>query len=276
MKIAITAAGPALDDMVEARFGRCPYFQIIDTETMEQEALENSNIALGGGAGIQSAQMMSEKGVRVVLTGNCGPNAFQVFSAAGIQVIVGVSGKVRDAVEQFKTGGLSNTSAPNVASHFGMGQGASSSGMEIGRGMGQGMGRGMGQGMGRGMGQGMGRGMGRGMGMGAPSGNIPLDSGFPQRKLSNEETIESLKKRAQDLENQKAQLEKQIENIQENKASGVVAKVDAGICSGCGICVNACPVGAIAMNDVAIINREICNGCGICEQECPVDAITME
>ncbi|MEA3221913.1 MAG: NifB/NifX family molybdenum-iron cluster-binding protein [Thermodesulfobacteriota bacterium] len=269
MKIAITAAGPALDDMVEARFGRCPYFQVIDTETMEHEALENSNIALGGGAGIQSAQMMSDKGVKVVLTGNCGPNAFQVFNAAGVQVIVGVSGKVRDVVEQFKTGGLSNTSGPNVASHFGMGQGVSSSGMGMGRGMGQGMGRGMGQGMGRGMGQGMGR------GMGMPGGNIPLDSGFSQGKLSKEETIESLKKRAQDLEDQKAQLEKQIKDVQESKASGVVAEVDAGMCSGCGICVDACPVGAITMNDVAIVNKEICNGCGICEQECPVDAITM-
>jgi len=252
MKIAITATGPALDDMVEARFGRCPYFQIIDTETMEQEALENPNIALGGGAGIQSAQMMSDKGIEVVLTGNCGPNAFQVFSAAGIQVIVGVSGKVRDAVEQFKKGGLSNTSAPNVDSHFGMGQGASSSGV------------------------GMGRGMGRGMGMGMPSRNIPPDSGFPQRKLSKEETIERLKKKAQDLEDQKAQLEKQIKDIQDNKAQDVVAKVDASICNGCGICVDACPVGSIAMNDVAIVNKETCNGCGICEQECPVGAITME
>ena len=64
----------ALNDSAEARFGRCAYFLIIDTDTMQFEAMENPNLALGGGAGIQSAQLMSEKGVKTVLTGNCGPN----------------------------------------------------------------------------------------------------------------------------------------------------------------------------------------------------------
>ncbi|MDA3833220.1 MAG: hypothetical protein PF495_07465, partial [Spirochaetales bacterium] len=63
MKIVVTSTGPTLDDMMEARFGRCPYFLIIDLETMKFEALENPNIALGGGAGIQSAQLMADKGV---------------------------------------------------------------------------------------------------------------------------------------------------------------------------------------------------------------------
>ena len=59
MKIAVTSTGPTLDDDVEARFGRCQYFLIVDSETMQTEAIENPNIALGGGAGIQSAQLMS-------------------------------------------------------------------------------------------------------------------------------------------------------------------------------------------------------------------------
>ena len=141
MKIAVTSTGPTLDDIMEARFGRCAYFLIIDLDTMEFEALENANVALGGGAGIQSAQLMAEKGVSTVLTGNCGPNAFQTFGAANIQVITGVSGQVRQAVEQYKSGALSNTTTPNVQSHFGMGMGG-------GRGMGGGGGRGMGGGMG--------------------------------------------------------------------------------------------------------------------------------
>ena len=123
MKIAVTSTGPTLGDNVESRFGRCAYFLIIDTDTMQFEAIENPNIALGGGAGIQSAQLMSEKGVKTVLTGNCGPNAFNVFGQAGIQVIVGVSGNIRNAVEQFKAGAFSSASRPSVASHFGMGGG---------------------------------------------------------------------------------------------------------------------------------------------------------
>ncbi|MBN2412921.1 NifB/NifX family molybdenum-iron cluster-binding protein [candidate division KSB1 bacterium] len=137
MKIAISTTGPTLDDQVEMRFGRCAYFVILDPQTMAFEAVENPNIAAGGGAGIQSAQMMADKDVTVILTGNCGPNAFRTFGAAGIEVITGVSGTVREAVEQYKTGELKPTEAPNVQSHFGMGGG---------KGMGKGSGRGMGRG----------------------------------------------------------------------------------------------------------------------------------
>lgn len=123
MKIAVTSTGPTLDDTVESRFGRCAYFLIIDPDTMEYEALPNPNIMRGGGAGIQSAQLMSEKGVSSVLTGNCGPNAFKTFGAAGIKVITGISGQVRQAVGQYKSGELTHISAPSVQSYFGMGGG---------------------------------------------------------------------------------------------------------------------------------------------------------
>ncbi|MCL5271346.1 MAG: NifB/NifX family molybdenum-iron cluster-binding protein [bacterium] len=107
MKIAVTATGPTLDAKVDPRFGRCPYFLVLGTDDLTSEALGNPNVALGGGAGIQSAQFMTERGVRHVLTGNCGPNAHQTLSAAGIGVIVGCSGTVREAVEQWRTGRLS-------------------------------------------------------------------------------------------------------------------------------------------------------------------------
>ncbi len=144
MKIAVTATGPSLDDHVEARFGRASYYIIVDTDSLNFEAIENPNVAAGGSAGIQSAQLMSERTVAFVLTGNCGPNAFQVFNAAGVQIIVGVGGTVRQAIEQFNAGAFSSAAQPSVESHFGMKGG--------GRGMGGGQGRrggGMGQGQGR-------------------------------------------------------------------------------------------------------------------------------
>ena len=181
MKIAITASEPRLDANLDPRFGRCAYFLIVDTDTMEFEAIENSNAALGGGAGIQSGQLMAGKGVKFVLTGNCGPNAHATLSAAGIGVIPGCSGAVRDAVEQFKAGQFNTASEPNVASHSGMPGAPPASqdqpmpsqqpptpggGMGMGRGPGGGGGGGGGRGMGRGMGKGMGRGQGRGQGGG--------------------------------------------------------------------------------------------------------------
>ena len=220
MKIAVTSTGPALDDNVEARFGRCPYFLIIDTDTMQLEAIENPNIALGGGAGIQSAQLMSEKGVTAVLTGNCGPNAFNVFGQAGIQVIVGVNGPVRDAVEQFKRGAFSSASQPNVASHFGVNTSPATptpTGPPMTGQIGQG--GGMGKGMGRG--GGMGRGMGRGMGM---AGSMDMPSTGPAAGFLEDDgsqnpvqELAELKRQAETLEQQKQQLNQRITQLENGR-----------------------------------------------------------
>jgi len=77
MKIAISATGTTLDAEVDPRFGRCQGFIIADTETDEYEAIDNASAMAAGGAGISTAQMIAGKGVEAVLTGNCGPNAYQ-------------------------------------------------------------------------------------------------------------------------------------------------------------------------------------------------------
>jgi predicted Fe-Mo cluster-binding NifX family protein len=125
LKIAISATGPSLDAEVDPRFGRCQYFLIVDPDTMEFEAIENTSGMASGGAGIASAQTVAGKGVQAVLTGHCGPNAYQTLSAAGIQIITEVSGKVKDAVEGYKSGQYKGSSGPSVSAHFGMGRGMS-------------------------------------------------------------------------------------------------------------------------------------------------------
>ena len=120
MKIAVTAREKTLDDQVDPRFGRCAYFLIVDTENMSVEAVPNPNTTAGGGAGIQAAQLMADRGVEAVQTGNCGPNAYRTLEAADIRVVVGVTGRVKDAVELYKSGGAQSASGPNVASHSGM------------------------------------------------------------------------------------------------------------------------------------------------------------
>ena len=120
MKICVTSEGKELDSKVDPRFGRCRYFIFIDTETMGSEAVENGNSQFSGGAGIQSGQLMIAKGVKAVLTGNVGPNAFQTLQAGGIQIYTGLSGKIRDAVDKYKSGTLKPTENPSVGSKFGM------------------------------------------------------------------------------------------------------------------------------------------------------------
>jgi predicted Fe-Mo cluster-binding NifX family protein len=138
MKIAISANGTTLDDMIDPRFGRCQYFIYVDLETLQFEAVENPGLTASGGAGIASAQAIAAKGVESVLTGNCGPNAYQVLSAAGIKVITGVAGKIKDIVQDYKAGKYQVSSQPNVPGHFGMGRGAGGGGRGMGHGWGAG------------------------------------------------------------------------------------------------------------------------------------------
>jgi predicted Fe-Mo cluster-binding NifX family protein len=117
VKIAVTSTGPTLDAVVETRFGRCAYFLCINLDMNALEAIPNPNRALGGGAGPQSAHLLADIGVSVVLTGNCGHNAFQTFGSTGMQVITGVSGCVRDAIKQFSAGLLEPACTPSVQGH---------------------------------------------------------------------------------------------------------------------------------------------------------------
>ena len=120
MKIGITSTGEDMDANVDQRFGRCKYFLIVDTESMEFEALSNENAMAYGGAGVQAAQTIARTGVEVIVTGSVGPNAFQTLSAAGVKIFTGASGTVKEAIEKYKKGELNETEAPSVGSHSGM------------------------------------------------------------------------------------------------------------------------------------------------------------
>ncbi len=120
MKICITSQGKELNSQIDPRFGRCAYFIIIDPDSMEFEAIENTSAQSMGGAGIQSGQLISSKGVKSILTGNVGPNAFQTLQASGIEIITGVSGTVEDAVKKYKEGTFKPIDDATVGSHYGM------------------------------------------------------------------------------------------------------------------------------------------------------------
>jgi len=51
--------------------------------------------------------------------------------------------------------------------------------------------------------------------------------------------------------------------------------VNQDMCTGCGTCVEECPVDAIALteDDVAQINEEQCIRCGTCHDVCPEEAV---
>src|SRR4030042_5205930 len=123
MKICVSATANTLDAQVDPKFGRCLYLVIVDSENMRFESFPNVASGAGSGAGIQAAQIIAEKGAKVLITGNVGPNAFQALSASGIRIVTGASGTVKEVVEKYKRGELGDTGAPTVKGHFGMGDG---------------------------------------------------------------------------------------------------------------------------------------------------------
>lgn len=158
MKVAISATGRNLDSQIDPRFGRCQYLLVVDSESMGFEAVQNPATTAPGGAGIQAAELVARMGAKAVITGDCGPNAHDVLSAASIDVFLGASGTAREAVEKHRRGELRAAPGPSAGLHAGMRPG-------MGRGMGGGMGRGMGRGGGsRRGGMGSGRSGGRGAG----------------------------------------------------------------------------------------------------------------
>lgn len=123
MKIVISTTGENLDSQIDPRFGRCQYFIFIETGTMDYEVVPNNSMMASGGAGIQAAQYVIDQGAKIVITGNLGPNAYQTLNAGGLELITGVSGTVKEAVEKYKNGDLKATDSATVGSHFGMGGG---------------------------------------------------------------------------------------------------------------------------------------------------------
>jgi predicted Fe-Mo cluster-binding NifX family protein len=119
MKILITCQKNSPDSLVDPRFGRSPWFAVVDVESDEVTFFDNAATAAGRqGAGIAAAKSAINLGVEYLLTGNCGPNAFKVLQAAGINVIVGIKGNIKEVVTGFRNYQYTPVAKPNVEGHW--------------------------------------------------------------------------------------------------------------------------------------------------------------
>jgi predicted Fe-Mo cluster-binding NifX family protein len=108
-----------MDAPIDPRFGRAQKFLLVETDSGEFQSIDNTqNVNAIQGAGIQAGQTAAQHGAQVVITGNCGPNAFRTLESAGIQVVVGAAGTVGDAIEGFKSGQLKPAKSSNVQGHW--------------------------------------------------------------------------------------------------------------------------------------------------------------
>lgn len=120
MKIAFTVSGSDLTAPLDNRFGRAAKFLIYDLDSDTFEVVDNQrNLNAAQGAGIQSAETVARLGVKALVTGHCGPNAFRVLRAAGIRILyAGEGGTVADALARYRAGELTEAGTADVSGHW--------------------------------------------------------------------------------------------------------------------------------------------------------------
>jgi predicted Fe-Mo cluster-binding NifX family protein len=119
MKIAFAASGETLESALDSRFGRAAKFIVYDTDADTFEVVDNvQNLNAAQGAGIQSAQTVSQSGADGLVARHCGPKAFRVLSAANIAVYNSDAPTVAAALEAFKAGTLKPATASDVEGHW--------------------------------------------------------------------------------------------------------------------------------------------------------------
>jgi len=124
MKIVLSAQGDkGLEEQIDSRFGRCPFFVFIEIDKDKKEIINNKTIKNEsaeqfGGAGTTSAQFVVNEGVEAVISSNVGPKAFQVLSQLGIDIYQG-QGKIEDVIQEFLKGNLNKTNQATGPAYMG-------------------------------------------------------------------------------------------------------------------------------------------------------------
>jgi len=105
MKICIPTIGKkGLDDSVGEHFGRVPTYTIINLETNEVKVVPNISHHMGGQG--NPPDIMAREGVNAMVCQGLGRRAIAMFEELGIEVYIGASGTVQDAIAAFKEGKL--------------------------------------------------------------------------------------------------------------------------------------------------------------------------
>jgi len=120
MKIAIASKGKTISSRVDDRFGRCPYFLVLDTKSMSTETIENPGLKEKNAAGIRACQMLIAKDIDAVVVKNIGHNALVTLTGAGMDVYTVSFGTVSAAIDKAKRGELTTAERPTVGFQEGL------------------------------------------------------------------------------------------------------------------------------------------------------------
>jgi predicted Fe-Mo cluster-binding NifX family protein len=113
MKIAISATGRDLESNIATRFGKCPFFLVVDIKTKEVKAIVNEVRDHPSGIGVTVGNVVEDEGIDAIITIDIGPKTFEIFHRGGIKMYQ-TGGKVKDAIRQFEEGKLVEITEPTV------------------------------------------------------------------------------------------------------------------------------------------------------------------
>ena len=119
MKIMISATGKDLESSIDATFGRCHFFLIVDTKTKEVKAIANKVRDRSSGAGITATNIVANEGIDAVITTDIGPPSFEILERDGIKIYQ-AKGKINDAIQQLAEGKLPEITKPTVQKYTGL------------------------------------------------------------------------------------------------------------------------------------------------------------
>lgn len=106
MKIAIASEGQDMESMVAERFGRCPYFLILDEDGKLEESFSNEGTQASHGAGGMAVQSIAAKSAGVLIAPRLGPNATMALKASGMCAYEAIGCTCREAFENYRKGNL--------------------------------------------------------------------------------------------------------------------------------------------------------------------------
>lgn len=107
MKIAVGSLGTSMDAWVGGRFGYCPQFIIVDTDTNEHIVVPMPQGMSEREASRRAIRIVAQNGADVLLVGKTMPACAQVIRSLGIQVIEGIHGlTVQQAIDRYLTDAL--------------------------------------------------------------------------------------------------------------------------------------------------------------------------
>ncbi len=119
MKIAISSLNCGLESKIDPRFGRAKFIICYDSNTTDIECIDNSkNFNAVQGAGIKTAELVAQKNCDVVISGYLGPKAFDALNKANIKCYQKDSGTIAEAISDYESGALTESSQANVKGHW--------------------------------------------------------------------------------------------------------------------------------------------------------------